>query len=351
MFYTESVVFKIIAIILFLFSLSVYIYIFLKQYDLINNQIYRLQVLTLRTALFLPSYSIFILMSIFTGGHYELLEVFISIIEGLSFVSFFALFVENLGGELNTVNYINFANHPYACHGCLKYILPIENNKIFYDRVKNGLKIILFYRPLVTILNFIFKIFISNDICENLFKMFSLICSLVSFYMVVNGFTPLVILFENVMDVNVNIDGFKKLILLKLCVIILTVEYLAVEIINATNVTDRTQEDLNIIYGFGVLVQYVFIAILVYFYYGGLLNNNNELTIKIQQADNEFINKMESEKRISGKKFNENTSKWKFLYDILNYFDFEFFIFGENNNKTEYKSLKEPILDLDHETF
>lgn len=352
--YIESNVFKIIAIILFLFSLSVYIYIFLKQYDLKNKQRYRLQVLTLRTALFLPSYSIFILISIFTGGHFEVLEIFISIIEGLSFVSFFALFVENLGGESNTVSYINFANHPYLCHGCIKHLLPVENNQMFYDRVKYGLKIILFYRPLVTLLNLMFEILISHNIYEKLFKIFSLLCSLVSFFMVVNGFTPLVILFENVIDVNVNIDGFKKLILLKLCVVILVVEYLAVQIINATNITGKTQEDLNIIYGFSVLVQYVFIAILVLFYYGGVLNNNNELINKIERADNEFINKMESEKRISGRKFNENISKCKFLYDVFNYFDFEFFLFGQqqnDNQRLDYKSLNEPILNLDHETF
>lgn len=92
-----------IGLIFFLIILGAYIIIFSVQYKrhLVGTE--RLLVLNTRTALFLPVYAVFMLISLAKPEALAALTVPISIVEAYSFYSFFAMVVTNLHGPANAI--------------------------------------------------------------------------------------------------------------------------------------------------------------------------------------------------------------------------------------------------------
>lgn len=175
MLFLNTIQFKYFATLLYLFPLTIYMYIFINQYKLIDNKVYRLQVLTLRTALFLPCYAIVLYVNLLTNGKNKFNEFFISITEGLSFVSFFALFIHNLGGVRNTIKFIETQKHPFLFECFAKNIIPLHHVEKLYKRVSKGLKLILFYRPIIILIPILLELLPENIINNNvkLFKIYT----------------------------------------------------------------------------------------------------------------------------------------------------------------------------------
>ena len=76
-----------------------YFAIFIVIYMNLRKEIYRQQVLNLRTALCLPLYSLFFYLSLHFPNAIDFLYIVVVFVEGLTIFTFFALLVENVGGS------------------------------------------------------------------------------------------------------------------------------------------------------------------------------------------------------------------------------------------------------------
>lgn len=106
------------------FALCVY-----AQYINIQKKTYRLTVLCIRTALFLPLYALLMLLSAIYPQVYVILIVLITIIEGYSFYCFFALITTNLGGPAATVDLMYQSQRKLFCSCCCP-----SDSAIFYQK-------------------------------------------------------------------------------------------------------------------------------------------------------------------------------------------------------------------------
>jgi hypothetical protein len=163
--------------------------VFRNQWKYRKVETYRLQVLSTRVALFLPLYAFFILISLLVPESFQVLEILISIAEGLSFYSFFALIVENLGGPLETVKYMKLQDKDLFL-SCNKCFCP-SDFYIFFNRVKMAL-----FHTLVTRSVVVLFMSISYSLeykYGKRAKNLNIILSVVSFFFVANGFGSLVL--------------------------------------------------------------------------------------------------------------------------------------------------------------
>lgn len=94
--------------------------IFYSQYKRMVAGTERLVVLTARTALFLPLYALFMLISLAKPDALAALEIPISFVEAYSFYSFFTLMVTNMGGPARAVEgFKNSGKELICCNDCM----------------------------------------------------------------------------------------------------------------------------------------------------------------------------------------------------------------------------------------
>jgi hypothetical protein len=99
------------------------------QYSNVQKKIYRLTVLCVRTALFLPLYAILMFFSVLFPKAYALLILVITIVEGYSFYCFFALITTNLGGPAATIDIMYMSQRKLFCSPCCP-----TDMAVFYQR-------------------------------------------------------------------------------------------------------------------------------------------------------------------------------------------------------------------------
>lgn len=99
------------------------------QYTTLQKKTYRLTVLCVRTALFLPLYAILMFFSALDPRAYVFLIVVITIVEGYTFYCFLALITTNLGGPAATVDLMYQSQRKLFCSCCCP-----SDCALFYQR-------------------------------------------------------------------------------------------------------------------------------------------------------------------------------------------------------------------------
>lgn len=99
------------------------------QYVNVQKKTYRLTVLCVRTALFLPLYALLMFASVLFPNAHVLLIVVITIVEGYSFYCFFVMITTNLGGPAATIDLMNQSQRKLFCSPCCP-----SDMAVFYQR-------------------------------------------------------------------------------------------------------------------------------------------------------------------------------------------------------------------------
>lgn len=99
------------------------------QFLNLQKKTYRLTVLCVRAALFLPLYAIFIYLSVLVPSAYVLMIVVITVVEGYSFYCFLSLIITNLGGPAATVDIMHHSDRQLVCSCCCP-----SDSVIFYQK-------------------------------------------------------------------------------------------------------------------------------------------------------------------------------------------------------------------------
>jgi hypothetical protein len=89
-----------------------------SQYLSLQKKTYRLTVLNVRAAFFLPLYALFIFFSVIAPKSYVLVIVVVTIVEGYSFYCFLAMITTNLGGPAATVDLMYQSQRKLFCSCC-----------------------------------------------------------------------------------------------------------------------------------------------------------------------------------------------------------------------------------------
>lgn len=226
----------------------------------------RVQVLIVRTSLFLPTYAILLWLSLVLPPLYPILEGPIAVAEGISFICFFAVIVANCGGPDGCLKAMIAQNRKPCC------CCPSDPFRM-YKRVRFAVHQFLVYRPIVVIVG---AIFVYVEV-QPVF----LACKFVSTAMFVFGFGSLAMFFENVMRVNENINGTCKILLIKVSVGAIVVQGLVEEFLFASGVlkikdTDRYSAEERAQRGLMMLLlmEYCILSVLLFINFGSEVKMN-----------------------------------------------------------------------------
>lgn len=135
---------------LMLFPVVSWYFIAQSQHDDLRQGTLRVQILSTRTALCLPTYAFLIWVSLLAPELAPIMEVPIAIAEGFTLYSFFGMLVANCGGADNTLQEMTSANRTSCC--CCP-----DSKNLFYNKVKRALWQFLFIRPVVILVAVIFE--------------------------------------------------------------------------------------------------------------------------------------------------------------------------------------------------
>lgn len=152
-----------------LVTIFVYLVVFRKQFTMLDNETNRLVIIATRLALFLPLYAILIYISLVIPVIYTAMEVPLALIEGYSFYAFFVLLVTNMGGPIETVNYLTKSDKKLLFYCCC----PLDKKK-FYGKATWNLFHFLFTRVIVVFLSVICS-YVDSKISKLLAILFSLV--------------------------------------------------------------------------------------------------------------------------------------------------------------------------------
>lgn len=103
---------------LMLVPLLAYVAVIRAQYLGLSKKTYRLTVLCVRTAVFLPLYAFLMYISALVPRAYVLITVIITVVEGYSFYCFLSLITTNLGGPAAAVDLMYQAQRQLFCSCC-----------------------------------------------------------------------------------------------------------------------------------------------------------------------------------------------------------------------------------------
>jgi hypothetical protein len=162
--------------IFFLITLAGFLIVVGVQYRNMTAANERLTILITRTAMFLPLYSFFMLISLAAPRALGAMQIPIAFVEGYSFYCFLAVLVENLGGPAKAVEALQ--DRPLIC--CTSQC-PTEPDKL-YNKVVWAVFWFVSLRPVVVILSAICDYSESNGA-----KVAYLLFSLVAFAILVRS--------------------------------------------------------------------------------------------------------------------------------------------------------------------
>eukprot|EP01033_Poteriospumella_lacustris_P017368 gene17368-12418_t len=162
--------------IFFLITLAGFLIVVGVQYRNMTAANERLTILISRTAMFLPLYSFFMLISLAAPRALGAMQIPIAFVEGYSFYCFLSVLVENLGGPAKAVEALQ--DRPLIC--CTSQC-PTEPDKL-YNKVVWAVFWFVSLRPVVVIIGAICEYSESNGA-----KVAYLLFSLVAFAILVRS--------------------------------------------------------------------------------------------------------------------------------------------------------------------
>jgi hypothetical protein len=164
-------------IILFLIILAAFFVVLFVQYYRQEPGTERLVILNVRTALFLPMYSLFMFISLCEPRALAALNVLVTIVEGYSFYGFYSLIVTNLGGPTKAVEAFKGTGKQLCC--CNSWC-PAEH-VVFYKKTTWALFHLLFTRTGFMILSAI-AFYSGTTAGKALYAILSLVSSIILIY-------------------------------------------------------------------------------------------------------------------------------------------------------------------------
>jgi ABC-type antimicrobial peptide transport system permease subunit len=170
-----------------LITIIMYLVVFRKQFTQLDNETNRLVIIATRLALFLPFYAILIFISIVIPVIYTAMEIPLALIEGYSFYAFFVLLVTNMGGPVETVNYLTKSDKKLLFYCCC----PLDKKK-FYGKATWNLFHFLFTRVIVVFLSVI-----CTYADTKISKLLAIIFSLVALVQLIYGVASVINLCES----------------------------------------------------------------------------------------------------------------------------------------------------------
>jgi hypothetical protein len=168
-------------VILFLIILAAFLVVVFVQYYRQEPGTERLVILNVRTALFLPLYSLFMFISLCEPRALAALNVLITIVEGYSFYAFYTLIVTNLGGPTKAVEAFKGTGKQLCC--CNSWC-PAEH-VVFYKKTTWALFHLLFTRTGFMILSAI-AFYSGSTAGKALYAILSLVSSVILIYALVH---------------------------------------------------------------------------------------------------------------------------------------------------------------------
>jgi len=237
----------------------------------------RIQLLSTRTAIFLPVYSVIIWVSLVAPILYVPLEVPTALAEGYCFYCFFTMVVTNLGGPSETVAVMEETGRRPLCPCCCPSTPPR-----FYKRVQSGLFHMLWTRTAVVLASAVCTMVAhKSQTYHNPAFLASLILTVCSLLLLINGFASLVLFYEVLMSESTNLLGTCKIILLKISVGLIVIQGLIEEFLFAfgvikigNNSSFTGEERAQRFYCFIVLVEYALLSFAVYYAYAAEIKPN-----------------------------------------------------------------------------
>lgn len=231
------------------------------------------QINSSRTALFLPMYTVAMYFSMVIPALFLPLQVTISIAEGYSFLSFFAMIVDYLGGPNRAVEKLqskfNEGKKPLFPCCC-----P-DTGLTFYSRTLRALYHFIITRTgfvlIAVILQMIMKYAVLTQSQHIGVQVMSIIFQLVALGFLVNAFLSLVFFFEMIYEHTLNLHGISKIWLLKFSVGLIVIQGLIEQFLFDAHVLDikdssnySAEDRAQMIYCFVVLCEYFLLS---YFFY------------------------------------------------------------------------------------
>jgi hypothetical protein len=248
-----------------------------KTYETLYKKTLRISVLSCRSAIFLPTYSFIMWISLVIPSLYLPMQVPIAVAEGYCFYSFMAMISNNLGGATRVCKILDTefekGKRP-LCPCCC----PTKGT-VFYRRVYNALWNLIYTRTGFVILTIILQcVFTFSPAMAatpvRRLKIGAYFFTAISLILLGNGFLSLVMFYEVLYEQSRNVNGTFKILLLKFSVGLIVIQGLTEEIVfglGLVHVEDSpsyTAEDrAQRLYCFIVLFEYTFLSILVYLAY------------------------------------------------------------------------------------
>ena len=137
-----------LCLIFMLVPVMAYCVLFHRQFTNLQTETYRLTVLCVRAALFLPLYAIFMYLSVVAPNSYVLMIVVITIVEGYSFYCFLALITTNLGGPTATIEFMRQSEKQLFCSCCCP-----SDSAIFYQKTTWAIFNLFITRSILSVLS------------------------------------------------------------------------------------------------------------------------------------------------------------------------------------------------------
>ena len=259
-----------------------------------------IQIISTRTALFLPCYAVIMYISMLVPVLFLPLQVPISIAEGYSFFCFFKMVVTNLNGPNKAIDFLDGVfggkrakGEQITCFSCC----PQTGTK-FYNQVVNALWHFIGTHTIIVMISVIFQFLRRSAQAEDEDKkardyfIVAILFTVFSLALLGNGFLSLVCLFRLVHDKSENIFGVFKILLLKFSVGLIVVQGLIEEFLFSTGVIalsssahyssqDRAQRWYCIV----VLAEYSLLSVALYYAYSGEIKAMTDMTPAIQDVE------------------------------------------------------------------
>lgn len=230
-----------------------------------SHPLFRVQILSTRLALCIPTYALLMYISMVAPNAYEALTIPVAFAEGASFYSFFGMIVKNLGGPEMTVNVLNQINRPpfFNCCSCQ------TDGQTFYQRTRRALFFMFSIRVVFVILSVIFTYLGEKD---KKALILGVLFDFVSAGFVVYVFISLINFYEMLYPVSHNVYGVLKLLLMKGSVGLMVLEGIIMQLVAFAKVA--SPDTCIQVYCFVYLVEIGVMSLIMYISFSSTISEN-----------------------------------------------------------------------------
>ena len=164
---------------LMLVPVVAYLALIRTQYLNLQKKTYRLTVLCVRTAMFLPLYAFFVYISVLVPSSYVLNTVVITVVEGYSFYCFLAMITTNLGGPAAVVDLMYQSQKKLFCSCCCP-----ADSAIFYQKTTWAIFHLFITRSILSVISTI-VFYTSGEEGKVVFMSINCLSAVILFYGVI----------------------------------------------------------------------------------------------------------------------------------------------------------------------